>query len=64
MVGLPLVAAVFLSNLPESIAATTSMRIARHRVGYVFASWMLVVAATSASSGLGYVVLGTASPAS
>jgi len=62
MVGLPLVAAVFLSNLPESIAATTSMRKAKHSVAYVLGSWASVVLASSVASAVGYFVVGTALP--
>jgi ZIP family zinc transporter len=63
-VGLPLVAAVFLSNLPESMAATTSMRRAKQSIARVFAVWAAVVLATSGASAVGYVLLGTAFPES
>jgi len=62
MVGLPLVAAVFLSNLPESIAATTSMRKAKHSMAYVLGSWASVVLASSIAAALGYIVVGAAFP--
>lgn len=62
MVGLPLVAAVFLSNLPESMAATTSMRKAKHSIAYIFGSWGVVVLTSSVASAAGYVVVGVVVP--
>jgi ZIP family zinc transporter len=62
MVGLSLVAAVFLSNLPESMAATTSMRKAKHSIPYIFGSWTVVVLTGSVASAAGYVVVGVVLP--
>jgi ZIP family zinc transporter len=60
-VGVPVLAAIFLSNLPEGIAGAAEMRqsgVARRRV---LALWSAVAVACAAAAGLGYLVLEEAS---
>ena len=53
--------AVFLSNLPEAISATTGFRKEGARPGRILALWGLVVAVSALSSGIGYAFLDSAS---
>lgn len=61
-VSVAMLAAVFVSNLPEAIAATSSLRGAGWTDRKVLALWTGVVIACGLSSGLGYVLLDGASP--
>ncbi len=61
-VGLAVVAAVFLSNVPESVSATTGMRRAGHTSAYIVGLWGAVMVACAVASLLGYALLGGASP--
>lgn len=54
--------AVFLSNLPEAIAATTALSRAGRNPARIVRFWMLVALGFGLTSLLGYVVLDTASP--
>jgi ZIP family zinc transporter len=58
-VSLPMLAAVFLSNLPESISSVASMRGQDH--GRVLRRWLLVTLACALAAGLGYALLDGAS---
>jgi ZIP family zinc transporter len=60
-VGVAVLAAVFLSNLPESVSASSGMAMARHGRGQVLATWAAVTAACGAAAALGYVALDGAS---
>jgi ZIP family zinc transporter len=60
-VGLAFVGAVFLSNVPEAIAATTGLRKAGHSVAYVLGLWLGVMAISAISAVLAYAFLGGAS---
>jgi len=57
-----MLAAVFLSNLPESIAATVGLRRGGWSPGRVMGLWALVTAASGIAAVLGYVVLDGTSP--
>lgn len=58
-VGVPVLAAVFLSNLPEAIGAEAG---SRHRpIGRVLGPWVAVVAACTLASALGFGLLDDAS---
>jgi zinc transporter, ZIP family len=57
-VGLTVVAAVFLSNVPESMSASSGMRASGRSVRYVLGLWLLVTAVATASSVFGYGVFG------
>lgn len=55
--GLVLLGAVFLSNLPEAIASTTGMRQAGRSKTYIVIAWALVMTACIASTVAGYALL-------
>jgi zinc transporter, ZIP family len=57
-----MLAAVFLSNLPESVAATVGLRSARWTAARIMGLWGLVTAAAAIASLLGYALLDGASP--
>jgi ZIP family zinc transporter len=58
-VSLPMLAAVFISNLPESMSSAASMRRQDH--GQVLRRWLLVTLACALAAGLGYGLLDGAS---
>ncbi len=60
-VGLPVVIAVFLSNVPESLSAATGLRAAGHSTSWVLQLWTAVALVSAAASAIGYGVLGGAS---
>jgi ZIP family zinc transporter len=62
-VALASVAAVYLSNIPESVSATTRMRRAGYRAIHVVLIWGSVAVAGGVATMLGYVLLGGMSPA-
>lgn len=57
-VGLAFVAAVFISNFPESMSAATGMRKAGHSSRYVLGVWSAVMLASGLAAALGYALLG------
>ena len=59
-VSVPVLAAVFLSNLPEGFASATGMK-RKHGTGYVVGVWSAVVLICGASAALGYALLDGAS---
>lgn len=59
-VGIPVVAAVFLSNVPEGWSSSAGMRKSGKSTRYILTLWLAVTAAAAISSLLGYVVLGQA----
>ncbi|MGI8595714.1 MAG: ZIP family metal transporter [Thermoleophilaceae bacterium] len=61
-VGVAVVAAVFLSNMPESMSAATGMRRAGARRSHVLWLWVGVTLITGVAAAVGYGVLGEASP--
>lgn len=62
-VGAAMVAAVFLSNVPESMSAAAGLRRAGHSVRWILGLWAGVAAVSALAAGLGYATLGGASPA-
>jgi ZIP family zinc transporter len=60
-VGVAMVAAVFLSNIPESMSATTGLKASGRSTGWILGLWSLVVAASTVAAVLGYGLLGGAS---
>ena len=62
VVSIPMLAAVFISNMPESIASTSSLRGAGWPNRRSLVLWTVVVIVCAASSAVGYVALDTASP--
>lgn len=60
-VGVAMLAAVFLSNLPEGIAATTTLIEGGWKRSTVLGIWGVVVLVTALAAGLGYALLDGAS---
>ena len=61
-VGVAMLVAVFLSNLPESIGATSGLALAGWRRSHILGLWALVVVASGLAALAGYGLLGDASP--
>ena len=59
-VGLAVVAAVFLSNVPEALSAATGLRKAGRSAGYIIGLWTAVMLVSGLASALGYGLLGGA----
>jgi zinc transporter, ZIP family len=62
-VGVPVVAAVFLSNVPESLSASSGMRKAGRSTRYILGLWGAVLLASTIAAAVGYGVLSGASGA-
>lgn len=62
-VGVATVAAVFLSNVPESLSAATGLRKAGHSPRWILGLWTAVAVASAVAAAAGYALLGDASPA-
>lgn len=60
-VGVAVVAAVFLSNLPESISAARGLRVAGHRPSRIMGLWVGVALISGLAAALGYGLLDSAS---
>jgi ZIP family zinc transporter len=60
-VGVAVLLAVFISNLPEALSSSTGMRAGGHSAGNVLLTWAAVVAVSALSAALGYIVLDGAS---
>ena len=56
-VGIAVVAAVFLSNFPESLASSVGMHKAGHSTRYILGLWTGVLLASTAAAAIGYVAL-------
>jgi ZIP family zinc transporter len=56
-VGLALLAAVFLSNVPEALGSAAAMQRAGHSVGAILRLWLLVAAVCVAATVVGYLAL-------
>jgi len=54
-------AATFVSNLPEAMAATSGLRRAEWRAQRILRLWLLVVAISTVAAAVGYAVFSTAS---
>jgi ZIP family zinc transporter len=61
-VSVPVVAAVFLSNVPESMSAATGLQRAHHSNAWILRLWLGVTLLAGVAAGLGYLLLGGASP--
>lgn len=57
-VGIAIVAAVFLSNIPESLSAATGMRKDGRSTRYILGLWTAVMVVWSLAAALGYAFLG------
>jgi ZIP family zinc transporter len=62
-VGVAVVVAVFLSNVPESLSASVGLRKAGHGVRWILGLWLLVAVVSAAAAAAGYGLLGGAPPA-
>jgi len=62
-VGIPVVAAVFMSNIPESLSASSGLKKTGRSTGYILGLWTAVLAASTIAAALGYVLLDGADPA-
>jgi ZIP family zinc transporter len=60
-VGFPVVAAVFLSNVPESLSAATGLQTAGRSTRWILGLWLGVALICAAASAAGYAFLGGAS---
>lgn len=60
-VAAPVVAAVFLSNVPESLSAVKGLRTAGRSTAYVLGLWTSVAVVSALASAIGYALLGGAS---
>jgi ZIP family zinc transporter len=60
-VGIAMVAAVFLSNVPESLSATTGLKASGRSTRWILGLWGLVCLASTLASLAGYALLGDAS---
>jgi ZIP family zinc transporter len=61
-VSLSVLAAVFISNVPEGLSSAAGMKRNGRSAGYVFGVWGGIAAASGLSALLGYAALGNASP--
>jgi ZIP family zinc transporter len=59
-VGVTVVVAVFLSNVPESLSASVGMKRSGHSAGQILRLWSAVTLAATLAAALGYQVLGDA----
>lgn len=62
-VSTAMVVAVFLSNIPESMSASTGLRASGRSTSWILSLWAGVAAASTLSAVLGYALLGDAPPA-
>lgn len=61
-VSLPVLAAVFVSNVPEGLSSAAGMKRSGRSAGYVFGVWGGIAAASGLSALVGYLALGSAPP--
>jgi ZIP family zinc transporter len=61
-VGVAMLVAVFLSNLPEAIGATSGLAVAGWRRSHILGLWALVILASGLAALAGYGLFGDASP--
>lgn len=61
-VGVAVLAAVFLSNVPEALSASAGMRASGVSTSRIFAIWGAVTLASTVAAGAGFSLLGDADP--
>lgn len=61
-VGLGMLVAVFISNLPEAIAGTSGMKSGGWKSGKILLLWLLIAVVCAFASAAGFSLLGNASP--
>ncbi|MGH2393609.1 MAG: ZIP family metal transporter [Candidatus Limnocylindria bacterium] len=57
-VGIPFLAAVFISNVPESFSAAVDLQAGGHKRGWIIGLWVVVALVSGLAAALGYQVLG------
>ena len=62
-IGVPVLAAVFISNLPEGLSSAAGMKRAGRQATYVFGVWCGIALISGAAGALGVLLLDGASPA-
>ncbi len=61
-VGLAFVAAVFLSNIPESMSASAGLKASGRSPRWILGLWLAIALTSALAAALGYAVLGSAGP--
>jgi zinc transporter, ZIP family len=61
-VSVSVLAAVFISNVPEGLSSAAGMKKSGRSAGYVFGVWSTIAVVSGLSALLGYVALGSAPP--
>jgi zinc transporter, ZIP family len=61
-VSIPVLVAVFISNVPEALGASTDLRASGTTRGRIMALWLIVATMSAAAAGLGFAVLQNAAP--
>ncbi|GAB3218978.1 ZIP family zinc transporter [Kineococcus gypseus] len=61
-VSTAVVAAVFISNVPEGLSSVAGMKRAGRSAGYVFGVWVGIALVSALAAAVGYAALGGASP--
>jgi zinc transporter, ZIP family len=61
-VSVPVLAAVFISNVPEGLSSAAGMKRSRRSAAYVFGVWTTIAVLSGLSALIGYVALGSAAP--
>jgi ZIP family zinc transporter len=61
-VSLPVLAAVFISNVPEGLSSAAGMKRSGRSARYVFGVWTTIAVLSGLSALVGYVALGSAPP--
>ena len=61
-VGMSMLVAVFISNLPESVAASTSLRSSGWPMARIYLLWIGIALLSALAAGTGYALLDGASP--
>jgi ZIP family zinc transporter len=59
--SIAVLAAIFISNIPESVQASTQMRESGRSVGFVLRVWVLVALASAAAAAIGYAAFSNGS---
>lgn len=57
-VGVPFLAAVFISNVPEALSAAADLRREGHRPEWIIGLWVVVALVSGLAAALGYALLG------
>jgi len=61
-VSVPIVVAIFISNVPESLSSANGMRRAGYSSRFIVGMWLIVMAVTAVSAAIGFEVVADAGP--